>query len=241
MKTVLTNNLGTRLVGESSGSNETFLLLHAGRENRKVWRPVMEELSQFGLSAVSYDQRGHGDSKGAEADGVLVFGNDAEAMLGNHPGVKILVGSSLGGFAAMLALQNRDLRNQVAGLVLLDVVPTLDHVRARRYLEGLGNLAASPLVDDILARSHTLAQSMPNFQLPVLLVRGGAASPLSDVDVIKFRQICPDLHVRRVARAGHLVARDSPKKVADYLVDFEQSYAVRSRSQQQKVKAGTLG
>jgi pimeloyl-ACP methyl ester carboxylesterase len=55
------------LRGESVGTGPTIVLLHAGGEQRTVWRSVASRLAANGVRAVSVDQRGHGDTAGPSA------------------------------------------------------------------------------------------------------------------------------------------------------------------------------
>ncbi|MCE3289817.1 MAG: alpha/beta fold hydrolase, partial [Caulobacter sp.] len=104
------------------GAGPDMLLLHAGGERRTVWRPVMRQLA-WQCRCTAYDQRGHGDSEGDRSAPVTVFGEDTVAMIAQLR-APVVVGASLGGFAALLALDQ--VERDVAGLVLVDVVPDPD-------------------------------------------------------------------------------------------------------------------
>ena len=205
------------IVGEQVGSGTPILLLHAGGESRPVWRPVMADLAAHGFTSVAYDQRGHGESGGSPADGILAYGEDAKAMIRNldRP---VVVGASLGGFALMLALE--ELEADVAGFVLVDVTPAPDPVRARAYLAPRGGLGRSPLVEDILSRSTQLSEIVRGLSLPVLLACGGNKSPLDEAGRTEFARICPHADIRVIDNASHLVARDAPRELALLIAKF---------------------
>ena len=215
------------LIGEQNGASAAFLLLHAGGENRKVWRPVMRRLAQADMGAVAYDQRGHGESGGDASDGIEAFGSDVSAMLRVHPEARIVVGASLGGFAAILALADKGQHSRMDGLVLVDVVPVPDSARVRAFLAPREGLAAAPLIDDILSKGEMLQAAAARLDLPILLVRAGPRSPLSDQEVADLRSLCPQLRVERIDLAGHLIARDAPEELAERLIGFRRGLCDR--------------
>ncbi len=217
---------GVELTGEAKGEGPEILLLHAGGESRHVWRPVMSTLTKQGFRSVAFDQRGHGDSGGAAADGVLAYGDDAKAMIGllHKP---VVVGGSLGGFALILALEA--LQADIAGLVLVDVTPAPNPEVTRAYLSPRGGLGASPLVDDILSRSDQLSHIVAGLDLPILLVCGGARSPIDDDARASFSSIAPQALIETVEGAGHLVARDAPAELSQLIGDFANTPEVAAR------------
>jgi pimeloyl-ACP methyl ester carboxylesterase len=108
------------------------LLLHGGGQTRHSWARTARRLAQAGWHAVALDQRGHGDSAWV-ADGAYAFPDfaaDAAAVArqiaqeqGERPAV---IGASLGGIAALLALGEAGERPPFTGLVLVDIVPQMD-------------------------------------------------------------------------------------------------------------------
>jgi pimeloyl-ACP methyl ester carboxylesterase len=201
---------GAILRGVAVGVGPTVLLLHAGGERRQVWAPVMNLLVDAGLRCVAFDHRGHGDSGGA-AEGLAQIADDVAAMLVTLPPGCVVVGASLGGLAAIAALGDPALRRRVSGLVLVDVVPDPKPGRVRRFLASTSGLGTRRhLVEDILARAAQLRRLMAALDLPILLVRGGASSPLTDDDADRLLRLVPHATVSCVPAAGHLVARDQP-------------------------------
>ncbi|MEV7097256.1 alpha/beta fold hydrolase [Amycolatopsis sp. NPDC051045] len=203
------------LRGQEAGVGPTVLLLHAGGERRRVWTPVIEVLVEAGFRCVAFDQRGHGDSDGSPR-ALVPCADDVAAMLQAEPPGCVVVGASLGGLAAIAALGDPAVRARVAGLVLVDVVPGLDPDRVRRFLAAGGVLEAhAELVDDILARVPHLRQITARLDLPVLLVRGGHGSPVTDGDADRLLRLVPHATVTGIPGAGHLVARDQPVALAE--------------------------
>ncbi|MFD0689149.1 alpha/beta fold hydrolase [Actinomadura fibrosa] len=208
---------GAVLRGEELGAGPTVLLLHAGGERRRVWAPITEVLVDAGFRCVAFDQRGHGDSGGSPR-ALGPCADDVAAMIRADPGC-VVVGASLGGLAAIAALGDPDVRASVTGLVLVDVVPDPDPHRTRRFLAASGAPEASAdLVEDVLAQSPRLRQATADLRMPVLLVRGGSRSPITDDDVDRLLRLVPHATVTRIRSAGHLVARDQPAALAEAII-----------------------
>ena len=117
------------LKGTATGSGPTVLLLHAGGEHRGVWAPLVAHLAEQGLRTVAYDQRGHRDSPGPATTLRGVRGGRRRDGP-PEPAPVVMVGASLGGLAAVAALAEPQVARDVAGLVLVDVVPDPDPVRS---------------------------------------------------------------------------------------------------------------
>lgn len=208
------------LICEGNALQTDFLLLHAGGETRQVWRPVMRHLLEAGFTSTAYDQRGHGESTGSTGDGIEAFGRDTAAMIQTHRPA-FVVGASLGAYAALLALHGMRETEQVRGLVLVDVVPAPNGCKVRRFLAARApQLSQSPLVDDILNRAQQMTDAARSLTLPITLVRAGPSGPVTDDEVEQFQASCPQVHLRRVHDAGHLIARDAPQALAKVLTGF---------------------
>lgn len=212
------------------GDGPDLLLLHAGGERRRVWRPVMEDLAARGYRSTAYDQRGHGDSVTPAHDALPDFGADTAAMVDTltRP---VLVGASLGGFAALAALGDPAIEAEAAGLVLVDVFPDPDPDRVRRFLAPLG-MDHSPRVDDILSRRDELRAITRRLTLPILAVRAGERTGITDQEAARFRALAPHAHIVTVPGAGHLIAREKPVELAAQIAAFLGSDPVRARRDQ---------
>ncbi len=151
-------------------------------------------------------------------------------MLCANKTAKIVVGASLGGFAAILALADQHLQESIAGLVLVDVVPAPDPDRVRSFLAPMmENEENAFFVENILAKSDLLLSATAKLRLPLLLVRADRNGAIQDEEISKLRSLCPQLTVGHIENASHLVARDTPIDLAKHLLHFEQSYEVRQR------------
>jgi pimeloyl-ACP methyl ester carboxylesterase len=214
MSTIHLARTGAVLTGTVTGEGPTALLLHAGGERRRVWEPVAAHLAVHHLGSIAYDLRGHGDSTG-EATSLPILAADVGAMIRHASRPLAVVGSSIGGLAAIAALASADIRRRVAGLVLVDVVPDPPPERTLAWLDEHGLTARRPeLIHDVLGRGADLLEATSMLTCPITLVRGGVDSPLHDEDVARLRAAAQCFEVVDVPSAGHLVARDAPAELA---------------------------
>lgn len=212
---------GGALRGTRVGEGLPVILLHAGGERRRVWEPVAAALADAGFEAISYDQRGHGETEVGAPDGLADFSGDIPAMVEACDAPAVLVGSSLGGMAAMGALDDPRLRGRIAGLALIDVVPAVARERVIPYLlRAIGERAKHPLIEDIMRRAPLLAMSLREFEAPTLLVRGLGDSPLGPEDAVRFRSLVPQGRLEELDGVGHLVAAEAPQRLAAILGDW---------------------
>ncbi len=99
--------------------------------------------------------------------------------------------------------------------MLVDVVPDPPPGPVRAWLDdhGLRDDHAA-LVEDTLAAGPELLATVAALDLPILLVRGGPGSPVTDADVDRLIAANPRVTTAGVPEAGHLVARDAPAELA---------------------------
>ena len=132
---------GNRLVADSWGGGAPVLLLHGGGQTRHSWGDTARRLAETGRNAIAVDLRGHGDSEWP-ADpqyGMDRNAADLEAILDELAQPPALVGASMGGIAALMAVGRRNAAGRAAasGLVLVDVTPQLERsgvVRIRDFM-----------------------------------------------------------------------------------------------------------
>jgi pimeloyl-ACP methyl ester carboxylesterase len=124
------------------------VLLHGGGQTRHAWGETAAALAARGFEVISVDLRGHGDSAwSASLDyGLEWFCGDVLAVLAHLGRPAVLVGASLGGIAALLAVA-KAAPEQIAGLVLVDIThrPSSDGAqRIQGFMtanpEGFANL-----------------------------------------------------------------------------------------------------
>ena len=126
----LAGHQGISLVANHVGPQDgpPVLLLHGGGQTRHAWEKTARRLADTGYRAVYPDQRGHGDSAWHEEGhyAFIDYAADLAVLLraiidegGRRP---VVVGASLGGFAAILS--EGDLApGLMRALVLVDITP----------------------------------------------------------------------------------------------------------------------
>lgn len=85
---------------------QTVILLHGGGQTRHAWGATGEALALSGYEVLSVDLRGHGDS-GWSAEGAYgldAFADDVRGLMADCAAPPVLIGASLGGIAALLAV-----------------------------------------------------------------------------------------------------------------------------------------
>jgi pimeloyl-ACP methyl ester carboxylesterase len=130
--------LGVRLAADVGGdaAGLPILFLHGGGQTRHSWGRAAAELAASGYFVVSLDLRGHGDSDWA-ADGdysLTTLSRDVQAVAAQLPARPVLVGASLGGIAALLAVGESD-APVARGLVLVDITPKIDPAGVKRITD----------------------------------------------------------------------------------------------------------
>ncbi|MGL6245266.1 alpha/beta fold hydrolase [Pseudomonas sp.] len=124
------------------------ILLHGGGQTRHSWGKAARQLAQAGFHTLAVDLRGHGESAWA-ADGNYstdAFIGDLNAVIDTLEQPPVLIGASLGGATALLAMGESQTARARA-LVLVDVVPRMSPEGVRHIRdfmmgspEGFANL-----------------------------------------------------------------------------------------------------
>jgi len=133
-----------RLAADAYGpaDGHPVLLFHGGGQTRHSWDGTARLLGEQGWRAATVDMRGHGDSDWAPngtydldafADDARTVALGAAAAAGAAP---VLVGASLGGLSALVAIADAPDPAAVArALVLVDVAPRLEPDGVARIAE----------------------------------------------------------------------------------------------------------
>ncbi len=138
-----TGSEGNRLVGDVYAADKArglVLLAHGGGQTRHSWGGTARALSARGITAVTMDQRGHGDSEWvassaydfhAFANDMTCAGRQIKAQTGFKPAI---VGASLGGLAGLFAAGSEGGDESFAALVLVDITPKMKVDGVRRII-----------------------------------------------------------------------------------------------------------
>jgi pimeloyl-ACP methyl ester carboxylesterase len=127
-------------------THRPVLLLHGGGQTRHSWGDTARWLADAGWYAVALDARGHGDSDwsptGDYWTDALVA--DLRAVMHQLGGRPAIVGASMGGLTAMLALgeeASQPADSQGSALVLVDIAPRAEQKGLERIFRFM---SASP-------------------------------------------------------------------------------------------------
>ena len=122
---------GNRLAADLwDGRGHPVLLLHGGGQTRRAWDMTARRVADAGMSAITVDLRGHGESDWvASADySFAAYGADAAAVVRQTAqrfhAAPSAVGASLGGLSALIAQLNHGA--MLDSLVLVDITPRMD-------------------------------------------------------------------------------------------------------------------
>jgi pimeloyl-ACP methyl ester carboxylesterase len=169
-----------------------------------------------GQAFARFDYSGHGASGGAFEDGTIgAWLEDAEAVLLTLPRPAVLVGSSLGGWIALLLARARP--DEVAGLVTVAAAPDFTEeawaaapafARDRFLSEGRlaldgGGVVTRRLVEE--ARERLVLRSPLHLPMPVRLLHGTAdreVPPRLALRLLDHAQ-GPDVRLTLVKDADH--------------------------------------
>jgi len=159
---------GNRLVADVWGAGPPVLLLHGGGQTRHSWSEVARRLATLGRTAIATDLRGHGDSDWSPDQTYPLHGyvRDLRAIcatLGERPA---LVGASMGGIAAMLAVgESANGGVTLANcLVLVDVTPRMEESGVSRVREFM--LAAPDGFTSLDEAAEAIAAYLPGRPRP---------------------------------------------------------------------------
>ena len=131
---------GMNLVADVTGdpAHPVVIMMHGGGQTRGSWSGTVSLLTDLDCRVISLDLRGHGESDWAK-DGDYApeaFAADLAAVVATLPLPPILMGASLGGMTAMIAVG--ELKVKARALILVDIVPNMKPEGVDR-IEGFMN------------------------------------------------------------------------------------------------------
>jgi pimeloyl-ACP methyl ester carboxylesterase len=113
------------------------LLLHGGGQTRHAWAGTGRELAEAGWYALSVDMRGHGESDWCEDGNYLHddFAADTLVLIRSFDQSPVVVGASLGGISALLAIGELAQESAARALVLVDIATRMEPDGAQRIIQ----------------------------------------------------------------------------------------------------------
>lgn len=214
-----------------AGHNPGVVFIHGYRSDMEGGKALALEqwCRETGRAFLRFDLFGHGQSSGTVEDGTIGrWADDAEAAIGQlTEGPQILVGSSLGGWIALLAALR--LRPRVAGLVGVAAAPdfTEDLMWAeftpeqKRQLVEQGHVVEENctepdkpwiiprrLIED--GRNHLLLRDVINLYCPVRLIQGQKDADVPWKTALRIADCLAsdDVAVTLVKDGDHRLSRD---------------------------------
>ena len=112
-----TSPVSTKPHLESQGSGPSLVLLHANGGDHRDFKAVAPSFVESGWRVTTLDWPGHGESPRSEPETAVGFGELLARTLDELGGEHVLLGNSVGGFAALYAAARRP--DRLAGLVLV--------------------------------------------------------------------------------------------------------------------------
>ena len=165
------------------------LILHGAGSCKESHHDFARLALASGLAAISFDQRGHGDSAGAmDARALADIASIAarlRARIGDPSAPLALRGSSMGAYLAILAAPVVDARAVVA-----ICPPSAEHLRRGLAADALRFDANVPALDGFLS-SHDLGEAVQALSAPLLLLH---AESDEQVPVQHSRDLAQQMH-----------------------------------------------
>lgn len=214
-----------------AGHNPGVVFLHGFRSDMDGGKALALEAHcrATGRAFLRFDLFGHGKSSGAVEDGTIGrWADDAEAVISElTEGPQILVGSSLGGWIALLAALR--LRRRIAGLVGIAAAPDFTEdlmwggftPEQKRQMVEQGHVVLpncyepeNPwtiprrLIDE--GRNHLLLRDAVNLECPVRLIQGQKDADVPWQTALRLADCLSsnDVEITLVKDGDHRLSRD---------------------------------
>lgn len=177
--------------------------------------------AERGRAFVRFDYSGHGQSEGAFEEGTIGrWAEDAEAALALVPAPAVLVGSSMGGWIALLLARRAP--DRIAGLVTVAAAPDFtedsywaamdEGQQARLLSDGVVPVpsdygAPYPITRGLIedGRAHLVLRSPLPLPMPVRMLQGTADADVPPATAVRLLDHVtgPDIRLTLVKDADH--------------------------------------
>ena len=204
------------------------MLLHANGGDHRDFDAVAPGLAQSGWRVTTLDWPGHGQSPRSEPETAVGFGEVLVRMLDSLGGRHVLLGNSVGGFAALSAAAHRP--DSVAGLVLVSPGGFTQHwIGAMLACRAIGSRRVAPAAYRNLPRLYLRAR---NSGVAAAIERAGQASRSPDrAEVDRRNQQATRILATDLAGTAH------PRETARILVLAAADIAARESTQGRRLPA----
>jgi 3-oxoadipate enol-lactonase len=204
------------------------VLLHALGSDASTWDRFAAVLATAGRQAIALDLRGHGTSSRADEYSLQLMVDDVVRFLDHRRLARIdLVGHSMGGaVATLLAGQHPD---RVRRLVVEDAPPPSHETPAddawpeppERPPEPVAFdwAVVRPIVRQVRTPDPLWWSRLASVTGPSLLLKGGAASHISQERIDRMAEALPDARVVLID-VGHRIHSQHPDAFADAVLPF---------------------
>lgn len=155
---------------ETDHGHPPCLFMHGGGQTRHSWDGACVAIAQLGLTAITVDARGHGDSEWVNSkdysfsyfrDDLIKLAGDIKAEFGKAP---ILVGASMGGISAMVA-QHKAGADLFSAIVLVDITPRMEQSGVNKIMGFMAQDMEQGFAT-IEDAANTISAYLPNRKRP---------------------------------------------------------------------------
>ncbi len=226
---------GLSIVADAYGQEDhpCVLLLPGATQSRRVWQDAARALARAGRYVVCADLRGHGDSgRPADVNYTLdAYIADLVAVLAQLTSRPAIVGSTLGGWIALVALG--EARAPLAtGLVLtnpfVSVADGVDESLADAIRSETENTPGQADFDEAIFSSgfdfsdleQRLQSAAKQLGVPTLIVRGAETAISTPQSAKALASLLPDAEIAEIEHGGHYVAFDNADEFNAALLEF---------------------
>lgn len=165
------NSMAAELYQAVDGTREKIaVLIHGGGQTRHSWGNTAKALAARGWTAITVDQRGHGDSAWISDGhyGIDAFGDDLKCIsqqITERYGVTpVTIGASLGGLASLIASTKTD-TELFKAIILVDITPKMKPEGVDKIL-GFMSQDAKNGFGSLEEASDTIARYLPKRKKP---------------------------------------------------------------------------
>ena len=164
---------GNRLAADIREAEEPHgvaLLLHGGGQTRHAWDATAKRLATRGVTSITLDARGHGQSEWVSskaysfkriAADLAEVTTQVTTRFGEKP---VLIGASMGGLAAMLVCESYA-ADLFRALILVDITPQMEQSGVDRILGFMAERSAEGFAS-VEEAAEAIAAYLPNRARP---------------------------------------------------------------------------